>query len=246
MRRKPAEISQIEKYQTAVHTFQSKYNCLPGDYAAGANFGFPVRGALAGEGDGNGMIEGIDPNNNTVDGYQFGYGEARTFWVDLSQSKLIAENLNSANPETATNSLAPAALFPPGKVANTYVNVHSVNGINYFTLANTASAFYDYGGIMVSQASNIDQKIDDGLPQSGRVQANFANAYFGDGVWWACGGVNGTAICSYIGGAPFTTATASSPDTCFDNGNSNGAAQHYSMEVSNGNGLNCTLTFQFQ
>lgn len=56
-----AQTSQIEKYQTAVHTFQNKYGYLPGDipnpYAS--NFGFQTRGTIEGEGDGNGIIEGI-------------------------------------------------------------------------------------------------------------------------------------------------------------------------------------------
>jgi type II secretory pathway pseudopilin PulG len=56
-----AQISQISKYQTAVTLFQTKYNnYLPGDipnpYAV--NFGFQSRGQYAGEGDGNGIIEG--------------------------------------------------------------------------------------------------------------------------------------------------------------------------------------------
>src|SRR5579871_3923101 len=59
-----AQIAQIEKYNTAVNTFRIKYGYLPGDipdpYAS--NFGFQARGSVSGEGDGNGIIEGI---NNT-------------------------------------------------------------------------------------------------------------------------------------------------------------------------------------
>src|SRR5579883_3383059 len=55
-----AQISQIEKYNTAVHTFQVKYGYLPGDipdpYAT--NFGFASRGSSQGSGDGDGMIDG--------------------------------------------------------------------------------------------------------------------------------------------------------------------------------------------
>lgn len=38
-----AQISQIEKYNTVVHTFQLKYNALPGDIANAAQFGFVAR-----------------------------------------------------------------------------------------------------------------------------------------------------------------------------------------------------------
>src|SRR5579872_3532957 len=62
-----AQIAQIQKYQTAVNLFQIKYNgYLPGDipnpYAS--NFGFQSRGTAAGEGDGNGLIEGLTGSGN--------------------------------------------------------------------------------------------------------------------------------------------------------------------------------------
>ena len=55
-----AQVSQIEKYNTAVNTFRDKYGALPGDIQdpAASSFGFTPRGQLAGEGDGNGVIEG--------------------------------------------------------------------------------------------------------------------------------------------------------------------------------------------
>jgi len=47
-----AQISQIEKYQTAVYTFQGKYGYLPGDISdsTASQFGFVARGAYAGQG----------------------------------------------------------------------------------------------------------------------------------------------------------------------------------------------------
>src|ERR1035438_2217859 len=56
-----ATISQIEKYNTAVNTFRTKYNNqLPGDIDAtdAAQFGFAARGPNPGQGDGNGIIQG--------------------------------------------------------------------------------------------------------------------------------------------------------------------------------------------
>jgi prepilin-type N-terminal cleavage/methylation domain-containing protein len=88
-------------------------------------------------------------------------------------------------------------------------------------------------GLTVAQAYSIDKKIDDGLPQSGRVTAVYLNSEFG---YWA-----GTT--NY--GAPYTTATPGSATTCSDNGNAVGT-QQYSMEQSNGSGVNCALTFKMQ
>jgi hypothetical protein len=97
--------------------------------------------------------------------------------------------------------------------------------------------------LTVQQAYAIDAKVDDGLPQSGRVLATYLDygSFNGDspGYGWAgSGGVSGTT--------PYTTATPGSPATCFDNGNTAGAKQQYSVEISNGSNVNCALSFQFQ
>lgn len=59
-----AQISQIASYNTAVNTFTGKYNGLPGDLAepAASQFGFRARGAYAGQGDGNRILEGVLAN----------------------------------------------------------------------------------------------------------------------------------------------------------------------------------------
>jgi prepilin-type N-terminal cleavage/methylation domain-containing protein len=58
-----AQVTQIEKYQTATATFREKYGYLPGDITPQAvtQFGFtanPTRLGIAGEGDGNGELDG--------------------------------------------------------------------------------------------------------------------------------------------------------------------------------------------
>src|ERR1700751_5263987 len=61
-----ATISQIEKYKTAVNTFPGKYNATPGDMNASTAtaFGFATRGTNAGQGDGNGVLEGYTGTAN--------------------------------------------------------------------------------------------------------------------------------------------------------------------------------------
>jgi prepilin-type N-terminal cleavage/methylation domain-containing protein len=56
-----AQISQIEKYQAAVNTFRGKYGYLPGDIPnpVASQYGFYSRGTNTGQGDGNGLIEGV-------------------------------------------------------------------------------------------------------------------------------------------------------------------------------------------
>ena len=86
----------------------------------------------------------------------------------------------------------------------------------------------------MQQAYNIDQKMDDGLPQTGKVTATYAN--FNNGWWAAGGGVQGAAD---------TSATSPSATTCFDNGSVAGT-QQYSMSQNKGTGVNCALSFKFQ
>src|ERR1700685_4029667 len=89
-----AQISQIEKFNTAVNTFYGKYQALPGDMNAttAVNFGFASRGQYAGEGDGNGLLES-NCCNASGDNYGMveGTGETAMFWVDLSSA--VAGNL---------------------------------------------------------------------------------------------------------------------------------------------------------
>jgi|SRR5665213_357587 len=245
------QISQIEQYNTAVHTFQSKYNCLPGDCANAADFGFPARGQYAGEGDGNGVLEGVWSNNPGDNaGFWEGAGETVLFWEDLSQASLIESSFTTGN----AHDTAPArinitgtgldAYYPHGKLSTTYVFVYSgsaansADGINYYGL--TAISYVSANGnmapnmgISVSQAYSIDTKIDDGMPYSGNVTTTIP-------IW-------GGALFVGNDGGPLTEPISPSATTCVDNGGSNsGLPQRYSMSVNNGSGLNCALSFKFQ
>ena len=151
------QISQIEKYQTAVHAFQAKYEYLPGDIPApyATYFGFNARGNCfgdvncIGEGDGNGILEDSNWNNSAVtQGYgAYGLaGELVLFWSDLSKAGLISEgfSLAQANRGFYSNQLlstlggiisentSPSVkdLFPYAKIGYGYIVVQS-GGIEY-------------------------------------------------------------------------------------------------------------------
>ena len=95
-----AQISQIEKYNTAVNTFRLKFGYLPGDIPdpTASAFGFAARGTVQGTGDGNGVIEG---NYCACAGEAIGVtesvGETVMFWVDLSTAGLISGGFNTAS-----------------------------------------------------------------------------------------------------------------------------------------------------
>jgi len=265
-----AQISQIEKYNTAVNTFRSKYGYLPGDipdpYAT--QYGFAARGTLPGEGDGGGVLHGVnfygaDPTGQAA-------GETVMFWADLAQASLIEGAFNTATAATPAYNLSAAALaqyFPAAKIgAGNAVIVWSggvtgnnmmatpPDGKNYYSVAivnssNGNGELNTTPGLTVSQAYAIDTKIDDGFPQLGKVLAYYIDT---DSTmpccvsgYWAAGGHTQGANSGAPTKSVTTNPTAASATTCYDNGSVAGV-QKYSMGQNDGAGVNCALSFSFQ
>lgn len=257
-----AQVTQIEQYNTATNAFREKYGYLPGDIPnpTAGQFGFQTRGQYAGEGDGNGLIEGITTNGANSDcGACVMTGESAMFWVDLSTAKFIG-GFNTATPAAVSNPSLPVSTYlPEAKVGGgnfIYIFSGACSGCsvyppsffkgagNYFGIVGNISPqsdgyhFTGMPNLTVLQAYSIDKKVDDGLPQSGQVLALYVTTAGGlFNLFWA-----GTQTQS----SPSTTATPGSASTCFDNGNVSGNPQQYSVEQSNGNNVNCTLAFKMQ
>jgi len=255
-----ATITQIEKYNTAVNTFRGKYGALPGDLNASAasQFGFIARGTGQGEGDGNGVIEGAVSGGLSNLGNAECDGETTVFWVDLSQMNLIDSTFNTATETscqnmTLTSSPGINQYFPQAKIGRgNYIDVWSGgpsggNGTNYFGLSAIQSlggggSMSAISGLTVQEAYSIDQKMDDGMPQSGNVTAVFIACT--NPIWAAAG-----AACTFSGAAgpnntPTTLGIPYSSGNCYDNNGQNGVAQTYSMK--NATQINCGLSFRFQ
>ena len=189
------------------------------------------------------------------------HGETAWFWADLSaNSNLIGGNFTSASstPTVADSSGGyvgndVAKILPISKLGNNnYISVYQKNSSLYFITsamynldnngAPNNSPLYIAGSsnlaMTTHQAYSIDSKIDDGLPNSGRVTANYQNWKLNlSRLSWASGGG--------VEGATSTAATPASATTCYDNGNAVGAMQKYSVGTNTGNGLNCALSFKF-
>jgi hypothetical protein len=116
---------------------------------------------------------------------------------------------------------------PAGKIGHgTFLHVYSSLGANWYLLAgitafDSSSIITGLPVIPVSQAYNVDKKMDDGLPTTGRVQA--------------------TTITTQLAASPAPNGAADSATTCY---NTTGPA--YSVGKNSGAGTNCTLSFQFQ
>ncbi len=252
-----AQISQIERYNTAVNTFRNKYGYLPGDIPdpQASSFGFAARGVYAGEGDGNGIIEGIYSSNAAGHnvGVMLSAGETAMFWVDLATANLIDGAFNTAT------SIAPVSgsgstidlYMPNAKIGSgNYIYDYSFNGINYYGISSNLVFVAGWNpsstpGLTVQQAYNIDKKIDDGLPQSGSVTAQYDNHNQNTllAAWAAGGGLQGANS-----GGPYhvatTSATPYATTNCYDNGGNTGTQQYSTAQ--NATAVNCALSFKFQ
>lgn len=229
-----AQITQIEKFNTAINAFYGKYGALPGDLNAATahQFGFTPRGTNAGQGDGNGMIEWYSGSGNV--GFAEGGGETGLFWVDLSSANglnvnMIEGSFSSAtiNPPASIVTTASMNLYlPAAKIGGgNYVYVGGGSGGNAFGISvpqsiDTTGTMTSSPGMTVQQAYSIDNKIDDGLPETGNVVAAYVSG-------------NVEVI------AP--NAAAPSATTCFDT-----TSGQYSLSQNGGSGVNCALGFYMQ
>jgi prepilin-type N-terminal cleavage/methylation domain-containing protein len=270
-----AQISQIEKFNTAVNTFYGKYQALPGDmnYQTAQAYGFSltihncVGTGCTGSGNGDGIIDGLSgAESTTVGGVSnqtfsplWTNGENAVFWVDLSSANagnLIEGSYNSAIESGSTTDPTPTTIplyFPPAKIGNgNYVYILEINGRNYYgisTIPNFSPVVFGVAGMTVAQAYNIDKKVDDGVPTTGNVAALIVYST----PHWVIGGAagsSGTADTyvpsgSLFSGTAATAGNAAGSTTCFD-APTIGGTTNYSMEINGGAGLNCALIFKMQ
>jgi prepilin-type N-terminal cleavage/methylation domain-containing protein len=190
-----SQISQIEKYNAAVRTFQLKYDGIPGDllYTKAQAFGLytityaPYIG-YAGYGNGDGLIRsGEGATNNLTANYTALLGEPLMFWRQLSDANLIdgsyGKNLNIAAESTTTSSSDYLPLAKIGKGAT--IEINSLSDMqNYFLLTKRSLAPFASNPLTASEAYSIDQKIDDGLPATGGIIAIDGTGNLDSGTTW--------------------------------------------------------------
>lgn len=174
-------IKEKEGFDAAVNTFRLKYNALPGDITNAHQFFGTACGdtTTSGEtgcnGNGNGKIE--ETTN------AFFLAEEYKLWMHLSLAGLI----------NGTYTGRVADIMDPIAIAGENVPISSLKTMSWFAVASgnamspwssTSRNAYCLGEanntnycvptMLVDDAYAIDSKIDDGLPESGKV--------FGDGA----------------------------------------------------------------
>jgi prepilin-type N-terminal cleavage/methylation domain-containing protein len=176
-----AQVKQFQEFQTAINGFKLKYNCLPGDCAEANSLG------LGTNGNGNGILQtntAAFSSTETPDGHYD--GEFPQFFLHLKASGLVQQKLDglfsgggsypllaigsggmiaagryqSGSTGTIPNFITDAFRFPDGFWLHAIICNPSTNPM----LSN------DGCGVMTpAQAFQIDSKIDDGRPISGKV-----------------------------------------------------------------------------
>jgi len=269
-----ATVSQIERYNSAVSTFDQKYNALPGDMNSliATQFGFTPRGTGQAEGDGNGVIQG----DECISGQSETSGETVAFWVDLTTANGLNVNLidggfNTASPigtsRAAVTGADIANYVPQAKIGGgNYIYVWS-GGINASPMYTGCSGalgdginYYGLSAVTTLGSSKIGKSgswtiSNPGLTvaQAYGVDAKIDDGYPQSGTVTALY-VNG-GIAQWAGdsdptsGGPVVAgdgvASTGSTTTCYDNAGVAGATEKYSLAQNGGAGVNCALSFQF-
>lgn len=241
-----SQLNQFENYQRAVGAFKLKYNCLPGDCRTAAQLGFKPRGIYLGTGDGNGIMQGNYGGYTTNNRGTCQNGENLLFWVDLTTAGVISESFTTAIATAPIGNITTSAellqLLPAAKAAsNNYMYVFSDSGINYFGLSGATSldiSGYNIGlGVLSTTralspltAGQLDQKIDDGMPLTGKLTARYISPTCSPAtiIWSAT--------------ASSSVAAAGSASTCYDNNADTANPVIYTTRFNSGNGLNCAIS----
>ncbi|MDX1975272.1 MAG: prepilin-type N-terminal cleavage/methylation domain-containing protein [Rickettsiales bacterium] len=210
-----ATVGQIEKYNTSVNAFRSKYKGIPGDIPNAANFWASLAGGTAsqaGEGNGDGLVQSLSADDTVCATLNCVSGEGAIFWYQLAQANLISEAITTTDFTDVTLAISDSVL-PLAKMGKGIrVAVNAAGGLNYFVLANTsgtaASGVPTYAwGLTPTEAFQIDSKIDDGLPAIGTVVSISAAAAPGTAVGNPC--ATGTASTSI-----YSTVTTPNTASC--------------------------------
>lgn len=249
-------VSEYETYNTAANTFRVKFGELPGDILNGPGgtveqLGLcPAAGCTlvntTGQGDRNGILQ--EPDGNC----RRSYGELLLFWQQLSASNLVdgtyGLDLMTNGGAPASTTLGTIGNYVPLSAlgGNIHWNVGSASGINYYMLSGYGSTPIDNFGVVTFQealtpiqAFNIDNKIDDGQPNTGIVQAKgtatSTEGFIYEDLAAANAGRWSTATPADAAAGDCLTAGASATDT----------ANIYAVNDAAGNAAGCILRLKF-
>lgn len=177
-------ITDIEHFKTAVHTFRTKYNCLPGDCANATDFWGVASWCPGGvatametcDGNGDGYIEGdwSDVSNENF-----------RAWQQMANAGLISGRFTGVTGGGANEwTCVPGVNVPASRIVRSGYNWNSHNTVpirfvwDVYFYNNSGIQFLEFGAQLPNDdmeadalspvdAHSIDQKGDDGRPGTG-------------------------------------------------------------------------------
>lgn len=154
-------IMQIKKYDAAINSFTQKYRALPGDVQGTVTYGITETNS-----DGNGDNIITDRAQNII----AANGEISNFWMHLSKSKMLNENYDGKENESAKI----GSTFPVSKIGEKIgIIVFGDGGETFYQIglasANSDRLYTKNSSLKTDEAFLFDRKIDDGHPKRGHV-----------------------------------------------------------------------------
>lgn len=149
-------MAQLNELRMATSGFLDKYDALPGDFNKAS---FQIKSDLH-NGNGNGIVEGAGLSPGS---------EALSFWSHLAEAGFIGSpGLKSEQNVGEFGKGAPESSLGGGFTVEN--NPHGMVGL-WFILGKKNGDHGDGGLLTPTQAMNIDKKMDNGQPTSGKVRA---------------------------------------------------------------------------
>lgn len=229
-------VKQQEAFKTAVGTFRDKYGCLPGDCPNATTFGFtsPNPGNFPVNGNGDGIIG--DTSGYLFDGWGLPASEQFSFWQQLVEAGYIPSATsfqelgyapaNIRNDTWWVGYSAHANTNPwPGYATGPLGNILALVGVPGQCGFDTCGGAKFSEGITPAEAQGIDAKIDDGLPNAGRVQAASSGNWIDTNSW--------------------NTTDGSAPNLCVGGAATDTAALYAAPEANNNTRCNLLFTLGF-
>ncbi|QOJ14826.1 MAG: prepilin-type N-terminal cleavage/methylation domain-containing protein [Planctomycetia bacterium] len=177
-----ASIRQVEGYQSAVHAFRSKYNCLPGDCKEAAALGLGISPGPGDDGDGNSEV-GSTWDGNLAETLNFWHHLARAGMSDGHYVGSTGQAAIRAGTEYPALRRSGAGLWASIPDLTFHDGVYEAqNRSNFLWIISAEGVFYtgsnNQGALTPFENWMIDAKIDDGLPLSGGVTLSAASFWF--------------------------------------------------------------------
>ncbi|MCB2081327.1 MAG: hypothetical protein KDD76_01745, partial [Rickettsiales bacterium] len=143
-----AQVAQFNQFDAAVNAFRLKYDNLPGDISSANATAF---GFTSGNGDEDGLIEGTADQTGE---------EVSPVFMQLSEAGFIPNRYAAGE-------------IPITKMERGWMSVTVLDNTNNWAVGvvSTGATWGTAGGFTGFEAWSIDNKVDDGMPNLGNVQA---------------------------------------------------------------------------